>query len=1037
MDRSIRLNVLGPCQLASNDAPISVSSYHFGLLSIFALKRLRTIGRTEVASLLWSDVSSSRARHSLSQLVYSLNQAVGMPLVTGNRANLVLASISVDIDDFRAAVAASDWVEASRLYRGELLQGLSLRRAAGYEEWIAGLRLDYAESAISVIEALRLEGQASLASALAARLPMHLESVTREPDSHHASQSARGSLPGPDELRIGGSTRRRRFVGRAEELSRLEYAFSTANSRGFRILLIEGEPGVGKSALIDRFSRMRAIRGSFVLVAEAFEAEQNVPLGIVAQWVRELGERHISALTRPLKEVMERAFGTGGQGRSDDGNPSLYPSAEASSQFRLLEAVRQLLLSASTAQPLVLILDDANWADPASLGFIHYFFRRSPDARVLLLASARLRGPNPSIPFGGWKEVERLRLDPLSMRETARLLEDSGSEQAPLVAESLADFYSRTGGNPLLIVSLLEARSDPGTTDIPASVVEFFTPRLAQLTEEASLLLAAIAVGGHEIDLELAARISGLSDSVRSSAALRELEVAALVMCDANGKLRPRHGIVAEVAISRIAGVRRRALFGRAARILREEGQSPSVLAVKHDIGGDRTHAFEAAVKAAAASRDLHATREREFFLKLALSNAPSSNADAQIRIELSGLLADLGRPSEALDIVRDELVSGAPAALRSSAKAIRLAVRLRKVDVATDLRLVWDEIETLTEHLEPAIVADLYYHLAAAAHDLGRVGDALAGAQHALAVAQELPKTSGSALVAARSAVVIALYLGVEHGLTVIDRLLPEAESDIEALAQCLGARGTVLVTAGRLIEAESAFLRGVELMERCCLYGSLFGLHNNLGVCYMERGRFTEARKQFEEAARFGREFSAPSDAAIADDNIALLLLEEGNHRAALEIARNRPSDGANPSARWLFGRHGIIGLCALELGLLASAFEAKREIELLFDQHEYWGSDVSYVETFLARMLVLEDRVDEARERLEKAIEVYRPRDLLCRSRLELELARIELKHDPVAALARSEKMLETLRGTGARPLIDRFDELADRARRRHPA
>jgi tetratricopeptide (TPR) repeat protein len=215
--------------------------------------------------------------------------------------------------------------------------------------------------------------------------------------------------------------------------------------------------------------------------------------------------------------------------------------------------------------------------------------------------------------------------------------------------------------------------------------------------------------------------------------------------------------------------------------------------------------------------------------------------------------------------------------------------------------------------------------------------------------------------------------------------------------------------------------------------LFGTLFSLHNNLGVCYTDQGRYQDALLQFEEATRLGAELNLSSTGKGVSDNLAMLHLERGDFELALRTVRGAMSRAPTRSPRELFHRHALIGLCSLELGLLAQAFEAKREIDLLFQHHEYWGSDVSYVETFLARMLVMEGQPDVARARLEAAAEIYRTRDLLCLARLELERVRIDLKTDPAGALERAESMLGALRGTGARPLVDRFEDLADRARR----
>jgi tetratricopeptide (TPR) repeat protein len=1026
-----RVNLLGLPELLIDGATRPAAPYHFGLLSYFLLKGRDTISRSEIAALLWPDASDASARHSLSQLVYTLNKVAGVPIIHGQATHLTVGGINADTTEFRAAVYSETWVEAAKLFRGELLTGTEFRKAPDFDDWIAEMRRQFSESVLRVVEGLALDGHDALAENLTARLPPHFAHIIQA----HAVPPAelRGDI---GDLETGKkddpTTVVPTFVGRKREIEWLEAAYTRAVSGGFVTVLLEGEPGIGKSTLVNRFGRIRALRGSCVVVARAFEAEQNIPFGIVAQWVRDLGEVPVSKLADPWKEIIDRAFFR--PSRQDDNRVSSEPTGE----FRLLEALRRLFLVKLDTQPVVLLLDDAHVADAASLGFVHYFSRRSPGAPVLFVASARTPALHGSPPFGGWQEVRRLRLDPLTIQDTAGLLTTLGNRLAPFADSDLYELYRRTGGNPLLIVSLHEDDGRSGRDGIPKTVTEYFLPRLEALSHDASLVLAAVAIAGHRIDLAVVTKISGIPNALRMAAAVRELESAGLVLRDTDDLITPRHGIVAEVAISRLGGAQRKSLYGRAARVLSEEGRSqPSILAIKHDIGGDRVRAFEAALQAAAASSDLHAVREREFFLKLALSNAPDPEAEARIRIELADLFQHLGRPSEGLDIVADEMVRSAPPALRSQARARRLGIRLRKVDVDTDLRPVWQEIQQLGMLLDPEAIGELYYRLAAAAHEFGRTGDAIAAAKLALSVTENVSSSTKSALIAARSATVLALYVEVDEGIAVIDELLPAVESNLEALAQCLSARGTVLIAAGRLLDAEDSLLRGIELMERCCLYDGLFSLHNNLGVCYMEQGLFDEARHQFDDATRVGREFIGPSGTAITADNMTLLHYEIGDYHSALEIARGRAVHDTVRSSRGLFQRHGIIGLCSLELGLLAQAFEAKREIELLFDQHEYWSNDVSYVETFLARMLVLEDRTDEARGRLEKAIEVYRPRDLLCRARLELELARIDLKRDPGAAFRRANAMLETLRGTGARPLIDRFEEVADRAGRRHPA
>jgi tetratricopeptide (TPR) repeat protein len=533
--------------------------------------------------------------------------------------------------------------------------------------------------------------------------------------------------------------------------------------------------------------------------------------------------------------------------------------------------------------------------------------------------------------------------------------------------------------------------------------------------------------------LEMAAHISGMNpETGRFVDAVADLRRARLVENTESQNLQLVHGVVSEIVTAHLPAVTARTLHARAAREFVEEGRSvPAVLAIKHDIAGERIQAFSTALRAAEASKALGAVREHEYFLKLALSNAPDPASDAEIRIDLGNLLRRVGRPLEALDVLADPV--GIPSELANRIGAGRLAIRLQLADANTSIAHLWAELERLRPDLDPSTTAELYYLLAAASHRLGKAADALAATKRAMMIVGGLPATPQNALTAARSAVGLGLYSSSADGLAEIEKYLNTARNDLAVLGPCLIAHGTLLVTAGRLFEAEQRFLEAIHLSERYYLYDSLPGLHNNLGVCYTEQGNYVEARAQFHAAREGDGGVGCGGDQGVAADNIAMLQFESGDFRLALETARSAQPDESR-SSRTLYYRHALIGLCSLELGLLAQAFEAKREIELLFDQHEYWSNDISYVETFLARMLVLEDRVYEARERLATAIEVYRPRDVLCRARLELELARIDVKREPAAALARAESMLESLRGTGARPLIDRFEELADRARRR---
>jgi tetratricopeptide (TPR) repeat protein len=1039
MGDTVRLEVLGTPRLVLAGKPIRTTPFHVALLSRLLLEDGDTIGRAEAARLLWPDSPLSSARHNLSQVLYSLKKATGgFALVYGTPQELRLGGISSDIADLRVAIAQSDWPTADRLCRGPLLDRFFLPRASVFNDWVDSQRFRLAALAAEVAEGLRLEGLSTQAAGFESRIGSSTvawgDIEMRLPLDTPAHERA-----APQDARSGGGAASSErgwapFIGRRETLAQLEQLFVRSTTSGFTTVAVEGEPGIGKTAVTERFARRRALRGSYVLTARAFLAEQNVPFGVVAQWVRELGRQHFGALGEPWIDILTDAF----PGLILDLDGRRGTASAPGGEYRILEALRRLFLHVADQQPLLLVLDDAPLADPASLSFVHYFSRRSAPAPVLFVATVRIPSLLGTEPFPSWPEVYHLKVDPLPLRDVESLMcRLSGSSVRPS-ADEVAELSRRTGGNPLLLVSLLGTRGANSPTAIPDSIMAFFVPRLEALSADAGLLLAAISIAGDRIDFEVAATIAGFGGVPdRTTVALAQLESAALVLSSGDGSetVTVRHGIVAEVAVARLPAATRRALYGRAARTLAEVGRSPpAVVAVQHDIAGDRNRAFEAALSAAAASKDLHATREQEFFLKLALSNAPDRAAEGKVRIDLADLFRRLGRLRDALEIVAEAAMASTPRGLRRQAQANRLLTRLSKVDPQLNTDDVWTEIQDLEKHLDPHLTAELYFQLAAATHDLGHTGHTVVAAERSLAISRQLQPSPRSALLASQSAMAIGLYTHAEDGIAAIDQLIPAVQGNPEALAQCVAAQATLLVASGRLTEAEIQFLHCIELAERCYLYATLFVLHNNLGVCYTEQGRYPEARGQLEEAARVGQELIGPSDAAIAADNLCLLYFELGEYEVALRNIQEHPKAGDTRSPRSLFLRHALVGLCALELGLLSKAFELKREIDLLLKQREYWSSDVSYVEAFLARMLVLEGKPEAARARLETALEVYRGRDMMCRSRLELELARIDLKTDPGAALERAQNMLEVLRGTGARPLIERFEEMVDRARLR---
>jgi tetratricopeptide (TPR) repeat protein len=1036
MTACARIELFGRPRLSVGGEPVQISSRQVALFSLLILRGTDTVDRGYAASLIWPGAVSGSARHSLSQALYTLKrQSNGCVLIGGEGSDLRLGSVESDVADFRKAISNTSWATAARLFRGTILDGIELRHADEFNSWLDAIRIYYAGLASEVLTGLQLEGSLHTAATLASRLPPDLITPIDETGFSLLQANTSFLRPEPHDPAASQATSCEEstpFVGRREEMAKLEGLFMQSALGAFKCIVVQGEPGIGKTALVERFARLRAMRGSRVLIAKGFQAEQNVPFGVVAQWLRGIAHQQLRGVDQIWVDIVNEAFP-----HPTDARAQTLSMGEkgASGSYRLVEALRQVFVALSGDVSVLLLLDNAHLADAASLSFLHYLSRRSASSHLALLATVRHPSLFGSDPFAQWEHVERVGIGPLSNEETASLVaryEERGSRPREI---PLPELSRRAGGNPLLLVSILSS-ANMTADEIPDSVTNFFIPRLGALSRDGLIVLAAISLCGSGSTVELIATVAGMrAESARLGQALGELEQAALVISEGEDLFQPRHSIAGEIAVSRLSPPDRKALFARAARILSDDKRlPPAVLALHHDIAGDKTRAFATAVSAATASRELHAPREQEFFLKLALSNAPDATSEVDIRIQLSRLFRSMGRLRDGLEVISESSTARAPPIARHRAQATRLAIRALMGDTGSERGELLREIERLAQVVEADVMAELYLDVASSAHDSGERNFAIEAATKASDLVLRLPSTPESGLVAIRSVMVSGLYVSVEQALENLERTLPVARASVEALSVWMLAKATLLVAAGRLVEAEKTFLKAIELLERYCVFSTQFSLRNNLGVCYTDQGRYDEALLQFQEAAHLSSEMSVSGQASTAADNLAMLHLERGEHELALRTVRGAMTKATTRSPRELFHRHALIGLSSLELGLLAQAFEAKREIDLLFQQHEYWGSDVSYVEMFLARMLVMEGRPEVARERLEAAVEMYRPRDLMSRARLELELVRLDLKTDPSGAHERAESMLEALRGTGARPLVDRFEELADRARRR---
>ena len=303
-------------------------------------------------------------------------------------------------------------------------------------------------------------------------------------------------------------------VGRDHEAAQLETLLSEAIAGRGRTVLVAGEAGLGKSALVSRFvDRVRA-RGARLLVGECTEIEARRPFGPFI-------DAFVSG-DLPLPHELAQ------------GGPGALPVVEVE-RYRVHVAFADRLAEAAKERPVIVVIEDLHWADEATYELLPYLSRKLRDDPVLLLATYRSDELHRLHPLnhvlaelGRGRLAEEVRLRRLTLEETGDVIRESLALAQPPSAEFRQALFDRTEGNPFFIEEILRALVEKGELEyrdgswhrtkavaaltIPASVRDAVQQRLQTLEPRARTAMHIAAVIGLRFDFELLQTVSGLDE---------------------------------------------------------------------------------------------------------------------------------------------------------------------------------------------------------------------------------------------------------------------------------------------------------------------------------------------------------------------------------------------------------------------------------------------------------------------------------------------------------------------------------------------
>ncbi|WP_204045656.1 ATP-binding protein [Acrocarpospora phusangensis] len=307
------------------------------------------------------------------------------------------------------------------------------------------------------------------------------------------------------------------LVGRGEELGVLWQVIEAALTGRSGLGVVEGEPGAGKTRLLEEAAAVADRRGALVVWASCLEGD-----GTPSMWPWEQALTtvldNLPALAR--EKWLASELGRLLESRDDDAAP---PISGGRAQFRLFELVVTFIAQAAAERPLLLVMDDLQWIDATSLQLFGHLTGRLPTG-IAIIGALRDRAPTPGSDLSRVLAAasrlpshRRIQLGPLSLTDVAELIRrETGHEPGADIARNI---HVRTAGNPFFVRELSRLLSDRGAlgdgdatarAGVPSTVRDVVRDRMAGLDDRARHLLRVAALIGRDVDLGLLARAAGV-----------------------------------------------------------------------------------------------------------------------------------------------------------------------------------------------------------------------------------------------------------------------------------------------------------------------------------------------------------------------------------------------------------------------------------------------------------------------------------------------------------------------------------------------
>ena len=808
--------------------------------------------------------------------------------------------------------------------------------------------------------------------------------------------AALASLPGHD-----ASPRRldvERFAGRGVEFRTLVGLLDDAVTGSPRAVAILGEAGAGTAALVRRLEPEVRLRGGSLVTGRSREQRVREPYGVWASLIAAL-HRLPGAPSGPWRELHHLVPVLAG-----DASPA---GSRWGSKYRLLDEMSEYIRLVAQRRPLVLLLDEMQWADVASWDVLEHVCQQLDRERLLIALTFRTE---PAYAEAAERRQALTRsalyreigLPRLTRDEAKRWLEGAMHGQE-VGREFLAFLYRHTEGNPLFIAQLLHTLVEEGALwqvegrwqwtpvselRFPIGLPALIARRLARLSSSTQAVLSIAAVIGDEFDVSLVVE-AGAGSEAAVQLALSEGLTAGILRSSYERGGRGytfTHMHIVEALVQSIPHERLRSTHQRVAEAIERRDRSRlSAIALHYDAASISSPAHIHALIAAEHAERVYAYAAANAFLNVAARNTSTPGELAEVRVRLATLAEIVGRfdeTEELCDLAIEWFVGKGDA--RRALVLRRMRERARK-ELGQPARATLEALLSLDVEAQGLGFGEerveILMLLSQAYGRLGNPKEAEQIAVESVTVAEATQDPTLLARALNRLAVTVE-RAAPQHAEEIYRRALAifEIAGDLRGQARCHNNLGNIAAARNAWQDARHSYESSIAL-ARASGMPDLWGMAaTNLGLTFHRSGDYERAREYHGQALALAAAVRNSEFQLYALYNMAHVEWENHAWESGAELYEATASLAQRIGADDVeIGATAGVGLCRAESDDLTAARSALEWVRERMTRRGDWFQGREFVEALTIRILAADGEIDGAVNHLETVLPVAEETEL----------------------------------------------------------